>query len=91
MSEPEEAAGAVVPIRPDAEIAHDRARQLLEHFADRLASFPVDHKGEEAVDVAFVIVGAKGTARPEFLIGSRWRSTLSFAAALLQHAAMKPD
>lgn len=80
----------VVPIRPGAQIRAERAAQLVEHLAERIASFAHDN-GEEAEDIAFAIIGKEGTIRIDWLISSRWRSTLALAAVLLAAAAAKPS
>jgi hypothetical protein len=81
----------VVPIREGATIEVPRARQLLEYVAEQLAAFPGANQGEEPQDIAFVIVGEKGTARTRYLVRERWRSVASFAGNCLLHAAMNDD
>jgi hypothetical protein len=74
---------AVVPIAPGLRVEGERGRQLLDHVAQALASFPQRNDGEQPVSIVVTIVGEAGTAKVDYLIAERWRSTCALASVLL--------
>jgi hypothetical protein len=78
----------VIPIRPELAITDDRARAILDHFVEELVTFARDNDGELPRDVAFVIIGEKGTGRPNYLIEERSSANLAWAALLLENLAL---
>lgn len=88
MGEPSD---KIVPIRPELLIEEGRIRALLDHVVEVLVTFEQDFDGEKPHDIAFVVIGDKGTARAAYVIQERASSNLAWAALVLQNLALNDE